>query len=405
MPEKAMPLFPQLDGLRATAALLVVFHHFVPQAMHWDPTQGRIGPDLFFVLSGFLITRSLLHARSRESSLRALLNFYARRARRILPLHFLALAVVMGTGLVHFGTDAWWHWGFLSNILFVLRGEFVGAAGHLWTLAVEQHFYLMWPLAVLFLPVRWILPAAGMLIGGGLIFRLHGGLNGYSDIALAILTPAAFEALGIGAVVACWRRDLETSAAEAPATKRWWLRLGFLSVTGLLLVGARVGAVGTTSGWLNLLLTALSRAALLGALVGAATVGIPSPIGRLLESTIAIRVARYSFGIYLSHNFLYATVKTYGLWFPGIPLTYAQPLIAFVATLAVAALGYHTVEARLLQRPGARPTAALNAVKPLSNESLKIRKARKSRTSQRLPKASRAPLLRAASSAPIRPGP
>ncbi|HEY4022711.1 MAG TPA: glycosyltransferase 87 family protein [Pseudonocardiaceae bacterium] len=139
---RAMNRFPALDGLRAIAALLVVlFHNEGP-----DILQGWIGVQVFFVLSGFLITTLLLREESRSGRVN-LGNFYLRRAFRILPVYFLVLFVTAGALLIggQFTHDPL---GRQFPLYLVFLNEFGsgGSFGQSWTLGIEQKFYLIWPL-------------------------------------------------------------------------------------------------------------------------------------------------------------------------------------------------------------------------------------------------------------------
>ncbi len=145
--------YPALDGLRGLAILLVVVYHnfgFIDYFFF-----GWIGVDLFFVLSGFLITSILMRMSPTGSSLR---NFYIRRVLRIFPLYYLALIVFLVI-LPQFGATRpfveyytehqWWLWTYLQNWLFIFKPA--GNAGmlhHFWSLAVEEQYYIAWPLIV-----------------------------------------------------------------------------------------------------------------------------------------------------------------------------------------------------------------------------------------------------------------
>ena len=150
---------PALDGLRGTAILLVVMHHLA-QSVEYEfgfrnPVQraavfGWTGVELFFALSGYLATGGLYDRKGSEYYLR---NFHARRALRLFPLYYGALlfalllrAVWPQAGI--YGTEnPAWLWVYLTNFVIAWKGA--GAFGfldHFWWLAVEQHFYLLWPL-------------------------------------------------------------------------------------------------------------------------------------------------------------------------------------------------------------------------------------------------------------------
>jgi peptidoglycan/LPS O-acetylase OafA/YrhL len=145
--------YPALDGLRGLAILLVVVYHnfgFIDYFFF-----GWLGVDLFFVLSGFLITDILLKTVERKDFLK---NFYIRRALRIFPLYYFCLVlflfvvpVLSNHFTVKYYTDNQvFLWTYLQNWLFIFKeaGQTTGLH-HLWSLAVEEQFYLIWPLVIL----------------------------------------------------------------------------------------------------------------------------------------------------------------------------------------------------------------------------------------------------------------
>jgi peptidoglycan/LPS O-acetylase OafA/YrhL len=156
-PVKARPFgkmyYPALDGMRGLAILLVIVYHnfsFIKFA-HW----GWSGVDLFFVLSGFLITEILIKTVDHHHYFK---NFYAKRALRILPLYYLSLglAIWILPGIVgrpdiftYYKRNQLWLWLFLQNWLYIFKQpESHGFLGHLWSLAIEEQFYLIWPVVV-----------------------------------------------------------------------------------------------------------------------------------------------------------------------------------------------------------------------------------------------------------------
>jgi peptidoglycan/LPS O-acetylase OafA/YrhL len=166
-----------LDGLRGAAILLVLFNHLLPninyapsRAFQWFSNlaqSGWVGVDLFFVLSGYLITGILIRAKSKERFFR---TFYARRVLRIFPLYYFALFLTFVVfpllPIVDWESfrPVWrgqlWSWLYATNLgVWLQPGHFTSAQvnlGHFWSLAVEEHFYLVWPAVVYFLPVRRI---------------------------------------------------------------------------------------------------------------------------------------------------------------------------------------------------------------------------------------------------------
>jgi len=146
--------YPALDGLRGLAVLLVVFYHNYGFINYFF--FGWLGVDLFFVLSGFLITGILLRTSQQKGFLR---NFYARRILRIFPLYYLTLIVFFillplfrldALNLNYYIENQFWFWIYLQNWLFIFHPPSdTVALNHLWSLAVEEQFYLIWPFIIL----------------------------------------------------------------------------------------------------------------------------------------------------------------------------------------------------------------------------------------------------------------
>src|SRR5262245_31947257 len=136
----------QLDGLRALAFLAVYLNHSIYLPMAWA------GVDLFFVLSGFLITNILLTAKEQHSE-NYFRNFYTRRANTILPPYFMVLGAValFASAGIHWSA-IWWHFLLFMQNFSVAFEMGVGVLNPYWSLAVEEQYYLVWPLLVFFLP-------------------------------------------------------------------------------------------------------------------------------------------------------------------------------------------------------------------------------------------------------------
>jgi peptidoglycan/LPS O-acetylase OafA/YrhL len=158
---------PALDGIRGLAILMVTAYRFnigpeyteLPGSLFFKAlSRGDLGVDLFFVLSGFLITGILFDAKGQDGYFR---NFYARRALRIFPLYYgflfvtlVALPALLGSRGDLFPeaqADQVWLWPYGANLLPAIRNEWcLGSFSHFWSLSVEEHFYLLWPLVIFF---------------------------------------------------------------------------------------------------------------------------------------------------------------------------------------------------------------------------------------------------------------
>lgn len=170
-PRGQLARFPAFDGIRAVAALLVILSHF-PQASDsrfynaiWQINQqarmAYVALDVFFVVSGFFITRLLLRERFETGSI-SFANFYMRRALRIFPVYYLA--VVACIVIFRFGTaDAISLLTYTYNFYHPFHAT-PNPLEHTWSLSVEEQFYLFWPLAILLVPPRWLNAVMGCIV-------------------------------------------------------------------------------------------------------------------------------------------------------------------------------------------------------------------------------------------------
>jgi len=150
---KATKYFGELDGLRAVSILLVITIHSKVYPLH--ALHGYNGVTIFFVLSGFLITTLLLREHAKNGRV-AIGGFYIRRAFRILPLYYLALGLTTAAVAVGFGTNPESYWPRLVYFLTYMNELApAGTFGHSWSLAIEEKFYLVWPLLAFVVPALW----------------------------------------------------------------------------------------------------------------------------------------------------------------------------------------------------------------------------------------------------------
>jgi peptidoglycan/LPS O-acetylase OafA/YrhL len=204
-----MSHIPALDGLRALAVGLVLWTHFWPDPAGWTlinrlANSGWIGVDVFFVLSGFLITRILVAAKDRPAYFR---HFYARRAVRIFPLYYALLAFVLvlfplvATLPAQLTQDRWLYVAYLSNIALAAGGWQLFMLDITWSLAIEEQFYMLWPAVVRYLTRRRLLVACLAVVVCVPLLRLA-AWDALGWRWLHMMTPFRMDALALGGVLA-----------------------------------------------------------------------------------------------------------------------------------------------------------------------------------------------------------
>jgi len=213
---------PGLDGLRGCAILLVMAVHFVGNATPrtWAErlavklsSYGLLGVDLFFVLSGFLITGLLLDAKGDPHYFR---NFYARRTLRIFPLYYAVLALLflvlprvaaLPLPLEESRVHQAWLWTYTANFFIAAHASWaLPYVSHFWSLAIEEHFYLVWPLVVFTVRREALERICLAVAGAALALRIALSLLGMSELSVSVLTPCRLDAISVGALLAALAR-------------------------------------------------------------------------------------------------------------------------------------------------------------------------------------------------------
>jgi peptidoglycan/LPS O-acetylase OafA/YrhL len=337
------------DGLRAIAVLGVLLYH---AGQTWLP-GGLLGVDVFFVLSGFLITGLMIREFLSTGRIR-LRRFWARRARRLLPALLLLLLGVAGyarwfadpSQLGRLRLDALATLGYVANWRFAFSGQgyfqhFQAPSPllHMWSLGVEEQFYLLWPLLVVLvlrrrasLRLLLIISVAGAIGSAVLASVLTGHHVDPSRVYYGTDTRA--QALLVGAALATW-----TALRPAPVSERGRRLVRSVGLAGAGVLVATFMLVGGESSLLyrgGFLVVALAVAGLLSSIAW-----LPqSPQARLLGVAPLAYLGRISYGVYVWHwpLFLVLTSKRTGL--DGVALLGVR----FAVTLATAALSFHLVE-------------------------------------------------------------
>jgi peptidoglycan/LPS O-acetylase OafA/YrhL len=360
------PHVPVLDGLRGVAVLMVILIHasstWVPLAKaDWIAAafmrSGWVGVDLFFVLSGFLITGGLLDARGGPGYFK---NFYARRVLRIFPLYYAWLIVLLvAVPAIGVTSPAWarpgddgLYWLFLANFADFLHPGSINVSGVAWTLAIEEQFYLVWPLAVLLLGRRGVQLLAPAVVGITLAFRVGMILVGTDHTTLGLLTPGRLDGLAVGAWIA-------TQARSEQQLQRLVRPAQILVVClGVCALATGVWLHGLWSDLLPMLTIGLSLLALLfGAILVLALTSTHGLQHRVLSIGWLRAWGRYSYAAYLFNLPIMMFLREHILNANAVPAVFGSSvpglavftLLGASVTFVCAWLSWHLLERRCLE--------------------------------------------------------
>ena len=336
---------PALDGVRGLAILAVLLFHFVAQttatnafeaAVNRVLSLGVLGVDLFFVLSGFLITGILYDSSADPAYFR---SFYMRRVLRIFPLYYgvlVALFVIVpalgvaGDWLAHLQERQEWAWLYGVNVYLAREGTWsLSYVEHFWSLAVEEHFYLVWPVFVWALAdrPRALVTSSLAIAGASMAGRIAAAAAGVNPVALAVLTPFQLDALCLGGAVA-------VSVRQPGGEERLRRLVAPATAAALAILAADFAAHRVVED------------------------GIPAL--RALRSSVfrgpfLATLGKYSYGLYVYHHFFSYYFVTHGTEFAlaravgsHTLAVLAQAVAGMAASLAVAWLSYELFERHFL---------------------------------------------------------
>jgi peptidoglycan/LPS O-acetylase OafA/YrhL len=266
---------------------------------------GWIGVDIFFVLSGFLITGILIDARDSD---RYFVSFYTRRTLRIVPLYYLVIFLSYHV-LPHFPT--WYRilvgrgsvpheqyfWLFLANFVFAEQDQFQhGVLTVAWSLAIEEQFYLLWAVVVWICPVRWLGPVCAAIVLGAPLLRGAAAASGLSLVQIHVQTPFRADVLAAGAWLAWWSRQPYPDPVFRFAP--WAVLTGIVGVIGLILWDGHLVWDTWTKQSVGYSFLAIGAS---GLLVSVHTKPERSRWVRMFSAPWLCSIGRYSYCLYLIH--------------------------------------------------------------------------------------------------------
>jgi peptidoglycan/LPS O-acetylase OafA/YrhL len=337
----------ELDGIRGFAALGVVAYHLWSYYVPF----GWLGVDLFFVLSGFLITSIIIEGIQQSGFLS---RFYLRRASRIVPIYYLcigAITVLNAALSLHLTLleSLPWYLTYTQNtwMYFGVDGPFLSVLGHTWTLAIEEQFYLVWPLAIWLAGSARIIPMSCLLV---LVSGIARAFGFHEHLLLTKCDGFAFGAIGAALLAA---------TPTAPSI-RWLFR-------AMLLLGS--SAVGVAVAWFGVRRFAADEGAIISAqsvvwmpiiyAMFLGSVGVCAvDRGHLLLAPLRWRPIRYvgtiSYGLYLYHYIVIVLLRQ----FPEVSQAVGRvgmSILIVGASMSIASFSWHWLEEPILRWMNAPP--------------------------------------------------
>ena len=333
---------PQLDGVRAIAVLLVLAQHWVANPFRMGAPLGFVGVTMFFVLSGYLISRILFAARARQETRgtslgQSLKIFYARRFLRIFPIYYLTIAVLYLSGDPRVQKALWWCLTYTVNFYFMREPDHE-SIGHLWTLAIEEQYYLVYPLIVLLCTVSQRRHALWIMCAAALASRVTLHFAGVSAEDNKYFTLSCFDSFAMGGMLA------HLEAEKGKARIQAFFRRPLVGA-GTFLIIAAFGALGLLLGekaslrvvWFRSVISLASLYVIGVALIESRWLAL------LLGNRPLVYIGKISYGIYVYHMYAGRLMDALAPSWRKLP----YPLIlttSFAVTMTVATASWFLFE-------------------------------------------------------------
>lgn len=348
---------PQLDTLRTIAVVLVLISHWFWEIEFLHTLNlGIFGVTLFFVLSGYLISQILLKSRmiaemKEQNMFHSVKQFYIRRFLRIFPVYYVTLLILYRYNIESIRDIFIWYVTYTQNIFIFMTNDWHGLLSHLWTLAVEEQFYLVWPFVILFIPKRFLLPSiiAIILIGPvsrTIFYALYGDMD--ESFLFYVLTPACMDAFGLGALMAFYRIKNKNAFDFKTLYSKLFIVFVFIF---LVILHDDSGILFNTIGQLvnykmfQHFFYKLSISLLCFYMVAKVSIGFTGILKTVFENKVLIYLGKISYGLYLFHPYVHIMYKK-----AGLPSLSEHVYIRFVVYFAILTL-ISSISWYILEKP------------------------------------------------------
>ena len=349
--KRTIEFLPQVDGLRFIAVLGVMIHHWIIQDFSNSFILKNIpfgtGVNLFFVISGFLITYILLKkkdniAENETSFLHEMKNFYVKRTLRIFPIYYLVIILLCIFSYSEIKEYLGYLITYSINWFMVFKGVYIGNRTHLWSLAVEEQFYLIWPFLIFMIPKRWVLGLSIFAVLLSLVSKIYFSYFTPYWMGVNGATFSCFDSLGLGVLIAF----LQKNRMQPFKLKSYKLYLSISVVAYILLF--------VSPGYLNQQLRALflnfaTSVVFFFVIIIAANNGFAGNFKLFLENKTTLYLGRISYGLYLYHAFVpdiyYSCLSRF---FPKLIGDADLCILFFILSVLLATISWYLIEKPIL---------------------------------------------------------
>lgn len=338
--------YDELDGVRAIAVIMVMLYHFFQDITTTNEILiivkklslfGKTGVSLFFVLSGFLITRILINTKEKSSYFR---SFYARRVLRIFPLYYIFLIIYyfifplfVGKSFAGFSEQIW-YWIFMQNFALTFDWKSFGPT-HYWSLAVEEHFYLFWPLIIYYSTLKRIKWAILILFIISFLTRIILIRNNFEE---SQFTFSRFDELAIGSLLAVL--ELENKLVTRHLKKITLVFLIFLAP--LAYISFKNGSYSLFDSSIRHLILGIFYGSFIAIVI---TAGASSLIKKLLNRNYLRFIGKISYGLYVYHPLCFVIINNY-IGSTSIVINFT---LSFGFAFIISVLSYNLIEKKFLK--------------------------------------------------------
>jgi len=344
-----MTYYKQLDGLRAIAIIGVMVAHWHQNSIKFELLRNLpygTGVTLFFVISGFLITKILLDFREKNASegksqWLSIKSFFVRRSLRIFPIYYVTIFVVYIVGYGDISEILPWLSTYTTNLYMTIHSKYIGSFSHFWSLAVEEQFYLIWIFVIVFIPKVYLKQTILYIIVISILLLFY--FKFHTSYCLAnSLVICSMHTLGLGALIAYYVKYEYDKIKRLDLTKVKTILLFFVLAFTLIYVYRKPDSL--FSSFKDFKNPAISVIYALMVLI-AIKDGYKGLMKVILENKIMIYIGRISYGLYVYHLFMNPLYFNFLNKFIGIKTTnLGYALIFFILNLLLASISWYMIE-------------------------------------------------------------